>query len=447
MRSLTLAVFILWIIQPTYAQIIEPIDSAYLHGFINFSINANSIKEKTWPGMTIGPSCIYRLNGPAFLINHPQPPANAKLLKDSIYMFNQTDYALMGTSQTEINHYLTAHNNYGQSMYVSENQFYAELFHELHHVYQRTYIKQLKLDNLATLLTYPEDYRNDAVKQYENEVLLEMLSGPAEQFEENLNKFFSCRILRKDIIGSKYLDYEKSVESVEGPATYCEYMYMKEFATTAAEKEFIHKRFYYPLIDPTYGREGLRNKNLLSGMLQCILLSGKFKNWQTDYYNSGLALNDYFFSKFKPQQVQLPNLAYYEAKAKYFTAIEKEKHQQHLETFNTQSGVKITLLFNNSPEFRGFDPMHAESVNDSVILHSTTLKLSKGSNHFSAANQSVLTVINGQVWFVKSVTFFVPASTIRFDKNTFIYNKENVNVNWKYLKQVKRGNEYILTVE
>jgi hypothetical protein len=429
------------------AQEIEPIDSLYQKAAVNFSQNLSSIKGKAWPGMEIGPFCIFRLNGPAFLMNHPDPPIYAKKWQDSIYFFNQADNALMGTSQTAINNYLTAHNNYGQSFYVSENQFFAELFHELHHVYQRNHLKKLQFDNPVELLSYPEDYRNDAIKQYENELLLEMVTGSQTKFRENLNKLFSCRTLRQEIIGSQYITYEKRVESAEGPATYCEYMYMKEFSTTVQEQEYINKRFFYSLIEPTYGREGLRNKHLLIGMMQCLLLSRNFKNWQTDYYNSELPLIDYFFLKFKPEQVKLPPLYGYQAKAKYFTTAEKEKHKQNLEVFNSQNGLRITLLFNKSPDFKGFDPMHAEAINDSLILHSTLLKLGKGNNYLNVSNHRTVTQIDGQVWFVKSVTFYVPESTIRIDKKVFICNKENVSIHWQFLKQVRGENEYIITLE
>jgi hypothetical protein len=447
MRVLALSIFLFWSMQVVCAQKIESIDSVYLNKLADFFGKAERIKDEVWPGMKIGPFCIYRLNGPIFLMNHPKPPGNATYLGDSIYMLNQVDYALMGTTQTEINHYLTAQNNYGQSMYVSETQFYAELFHELHHVYQRNYIKKVQFDNPADILTYPEDYRNDAVKQYENGLLLEMLFGPSSQFKNNLNRFYSCRVLRKKIIGDKYLNYEKSVESVEGPATYCEYMYMKEFSSSRKELEYIDKRFFYSLVDPTYGRDGLRNKNLLSGMIQCLLLSRNFKGWQKEYYTSGLALNDFFFSKFRPLEVELPSLSEYEAKSSYFTNIEKEKHKQHLEAFNNQAGFRITLLFKSFPEFRGFDPMHAEAVNDSSILHSTLLKLGKDSNYFNLTNQAVLTVINNQVWFVRGITLYVPQNAIQFKGQTLVCNTDNVNINWRFLNLEKSENEYVVTLE
>jgi len=447
-RILTLSIILFWNIQAAWAQKIEPIDSIYLNKLPDFFKKANSIKDEVWPGMTIGPFCIYRSNGPIFLMNHPKPPANATSLGNSIYMLNYADYTLMGTTQTEINNYLTAQNHYDQSFYVSETQFYSELFHELHHVYQRNYIKKLPFDNPADLLTYPEDYRNDAIKQYENELLLEMLRGSSSQFESNLNRFYSCRAERKKMIGDKYLNYEKSVESLEGPATYCEYMYMKKFSSSQKELEYTNKRFFYSLVEPMYGREGMRNKNLLTGMVQCLLLSRKFKNWQMEYYASGLMLNDYFFSKFKPRQVKLPDLSLYEARSKYFTNIEKEKHRQHLQAFNNQAGLKITLLFNSFPQFKSFDPMHAEAVNDSLILHSTSLKLGKDSNnYFNATNQAILTLIKNEVWFVKSITLYVPQNAIRFNGKTIDCKTDNVNINWRFLNIEKKENEYLVTLE
>jgi hypothetical protein len=443
--TLLVLFFMAW--QPARAQSLEPIDSVYLNALPQFQKNITQITSQVWPGMTIGPYAIFRIGGPVFLKNHPNPPAGTRLLADSIYQFSQSDYALLGTSQTEINHALTAHNNYGQPQYISINQFYAELFHELHHVYQRTVVKTVQFDNPADLLTYPEDYRNDATRAYEDEVLLAMLKGPPQQFQENLNLFYSSRLLRQTIIGKKNLGYEKSVESCEGPATYCEYRYLKIFGTAPQEQQYVQKRFFEMLIEPTYGREGLRNKRLLSGMVLCLLLDKQFKNWQPAYYLSGLSLNDYFFSRFKPARVPLPNLGGYMAKARYFTAIERDKHSINLEAFNSQGGLKITLLFKRPPEFRGFDPMHAEAVNDSLVLHSTLLKLGKGTNYLTAANTPTATLIKGSIWTVKSVTFFAPADQISLTNDTFSYKGQRIQVNWHYTEAVKGENSYLLTVD
>lgn len=429
------------------AQVITPIDSAYLSKVADFSQNINKIKEKVWPGMQIGPYCIFRLNGPAFLLNHSAPPQNSHHLKDSIYILNTSDYGLMGATQTKINNYLTAYADYTFKPYVSVNQFYSELFHELHHTYQRNYIKNLHFDNPADLLTYPEDDRNDAIKQYENEVWLDMLLGVQDNFVENINKVFTCRNLRKQVIGAKYVDYEKAVESAEGPATYCEYEYMQQFSSIIKEQEYINHRFYYLLTEPTYGRDALRNKHLLTGMLQCAILSKYFKNWQPEYYASGLYLYDYFLSKFKPKTTDLPDLSYYKAKAKYYTALEKEKHVVNLENFNKQNGIKVTLTFSKIPDFRGFDPMHAEAVNDSLLIHYTLLRLGKNNNHFNLTNHKALSIITGQVWFVKKVSFFVPENDLNPGENRLRCNNGTLDIDWKIVSLVRNGNEYLIKLE
>ena len=447
MRLLACCVLVACSVLPAFAQPLQSIDSLYAKSLLGYATKIKRVTDTIWPGMRIGPSCIFRQNGPAFLVNHPQPPATAVYLGDSIYRLQQADLALGGTAQTTINGYLTAHNHYEQPFFVSENQFYAELFHELHHVYQRNYIKTLGFDNPAVLLSYPEDYRNDALKQYEQELLLAMVKGPAEQVDENVNKFFSCRARRKAIIGEKYIHYETSVESAEGPATYCEYMYMKAFGTTLAEKQYIDKRFFYGLIEPAYGRQGLRNKHLLSGLAQCLVLSRRVKNWQVEYYQSGLSLNAYFFSKFTPRLVGLPDITTYEAKAKYFTGLEQIKHAQHLEAFQQQPGVKVTLVFKQQPEVKGIDPMHAESLNDSLTIHSTLLTLGKGDNHLSLVNHPVLSLTKGQIWFVKQVSFFVAASGVRLENNTFLCQTEQLAVKWRYIKQERNQEGYLLTLE
>lgn len=439
---------VLSMLRATYAQQFEPIDSVYLNSLPNFKENIEKIKNNIWPEMNVGPYCIFRSNGPSFLINHPDPPKNAKLIQNNIYLINQSDYRLFGATQTMINGVLTAHNDYGQQFYSSMQPFYAELFHELHHVYQRNNIKDLKFDNPADLLTYPEDEKNFAIKQYENTLLLEMFSCEPEKFKQNLNLFFTCRKKREEIIGEKYLDYEKGAESIEGPAMFCEYQYMRLTPSNIIDQEYIQHRYFYSLIEPSYSRNNLRSKCLLTGLLQCLILSKNFNNWQSEYYSSGLFLYDYFIKKMTPQEAILPDLSYERAKAGYFTNIEKKRHSSSYETFTNQTGIEIILAFKEYPEFRGFDPMHAEAINDSTILHSTLLNLGKADNTLNILNYQAISTISDQVWFVKTIKLFVPEESISYDKNNLIISYNNkVEIKWAYVSKVKLGNEFKFTLE
>jgi hypothetical protein len=429
------------------AQKPEAVDTVFLNSLSTFSKKIEAAKETIWPDMKLGAYCIFRQDGPAFLINHSSPPEDAKLINNNIYLLKQSDYQLFGATQTLINGVLTAHNDYGQQFYSSINQFYAELFHELHHVYQRTYIKELKFDNPADLLTYPEYEKNFALKQYENTLLLEMLSDPPEKFKQNLDQFFTCRNRREEMIGSKYVDYEKGAESIEGPAMFCEYQFMK-LSSSYADEEYIHHRYFYSLTEPFYSRNNLRGKCLLTGLAQCLILSKHFKNWESEYYSSGLFLYDYFIKKLSPHETTLPDITYDLAKAKYFTAIEKQKHSLNFQSFNKQPGIKLVLSFKEYPEFRGFDPMHAEAVNDSTIIHSTILSLGKAENIINIINYRVISVIADQIWFVKSVEIFVPEDSIRFEDNKLIVSMNSVvEMKWSFLNKVMNGNDYFITLE
>ncbi len=44
-----------------------------------------------------------------------------------------------------------------------------------------------------------------------------------------------------------------------------------------------------------------------------------------------------------------------------------DKHTKNLNQFYNQTGMMIVLNFDKSPQFRGFDPMHAEAINDSLV--------------------------------------------------------------------------------
>ncbi len=446
-RFVFVLILVLFNLEISNAVEIEPIDNTYLNEMPEFYSNVKKLADKVWPGMKIGPFCAFRLNGPAFIMNHPDPPEQAKKLEDNIFVFSQQDYNLMGATNTEINGLLTAHNDYGNEFYGTVNQFYAEMFHELHHIYQLKYVKNLKFDNPADLLTYPEEFKNDAIKQYEYEVLLDMLNGLSTNFQENVNKFYTCRKLRKQDIGEKYIEYEKAVESAEGPAVYCEYQYMKAFSSSEVDKEYIHKRFFNSLVEPTYGRNGLRARHLLTGFIQCMVLSKHIKGWQEEYYNSGKTLNEYFFDKLKPAETQLPDLAPYLARAEYFTGIEQQKHAANLKAFNNQEGLRVNLVFNRIPDFRGFDPMHAETLKESLVLHTTLLKLGNGNNMLSIINHKATTSFADQIWFVKSVTLFVPKEAVRFDDGRLKCRFENVEIDWKMLKQAGSDDSYVIDLE
>ncbi|MDD2196255.1 MAG: hypothetical protein PHW91_03645 [Bacteroidales bacterium] len=426
------------------------IDSLYLASIGHFYKNAENAKSEIWEGMELAPICLFRVNGPALLYNHPNPPENFIPIADKLYIGEQKQLQLYGATQVEINGVLTAIVDYGHIDYSCTEEVYAVAFHELHHAYQRNFIKHIRYDNPAVLLTYPENYLNDGIKLYEQKVLYKMCFAPdSVEFQKLLNQYYSCRLKREEIIGD-YLRYEEAVENMEGPAFYCEHQFYNQFdlLDKVLKDNYNQRHFFGVLTTPFYGRKSLRHRHLAAGMAMCYILSNHFEGWQSEYYTGSLSLYDYFISKFKPINQELDIDAMYYGISKLHTQNEVLGHQVSFNEFNTQQGVKITLEFKKTPQFKGFDPMSAESINDSTILHKTFLRLSGGEqNKLFIVNQNAVAIIGKEVWFIQKVILFAPEKSILVENNRIIVDVDGKNVSWLGKLKIKTENAIVFECE
>ncbi len=444
-------VFVLWmfLVQSILLQgqgsSMLPIDSLYLGGMEAFYRKAAAFSEEVWPGMRLSPMCAFRENGPAFLYNHPNPPETFKRIGDQLYAGEQAELKIAGATQAEINGVLTAVVGYDSPRYAGAEEVFAELFHEIHHVYQLKHVRSLKPDNPVTLLLYPEDYRNDAMKMAEQKLLFSLcFCDDSKEFATMLNQYKRIRDNREEFIGKEFLEYEKDVESLEGPAFYCQLMYYKAVGggDSAVKNNFIQKEFFGVLTTPYYGRESLRYRHLASGMAMCVLLDRQNSQWKSEYYASGMKLYDYFVTQFSFNDAGFQEIAVDCAISKFHTQKIRDRHFENLHRFNRQSGIKVTLNFRKPPEFRGFDPMHAEAINDSVVLHTTLLSL-KGSdrNELFITGWPALTQSTDEIWHVKSVTLFLPEKETEIRRDRIIVKGEHVSIVWEGTVERKGSGE------
>jgi hypothetical protein len=420
------------------------IDSIYLTSIDEFYKKAEKAKSEIWAGMKLAPICLFRVNGPALLFNHPSPPESFIKVSDSLYLGEQQELQLFGATQVEINGTLTAIVDYGLAHYSGQEEVYAELFHELHHVYQRNFVKQIKFDNPAVLLVYPENYLNDGLKLFEQETLYKLcFESDSSSFRKLLNQFYSCRLAREQQIGD-FMKYEETVENMEGPAFYCEYKFYTQSSSISEvlKANYIEKHFFSPLTTPYYGRKSLRYRHLAAGMALCYLLDKHFSNWQAAYYSQNLSLYDFFIDKFAPQKLDLAMDSVYVQLSKFHTSQELLGHQHSFHNFISQAGIKITLSFDQNPHFKGFDPMHAESLNDSTILHKTFLKLSGSrDNEIFITHNEVATIIDKEIWFVKKVILFAPEAAISINNDRIEVDVEGKKVLWTGKLKMRTDNE------
>ena len=426
-----------------------PIDTLYVSKINDFYTNADQLSDKAWPGMELCPICIFRKNGPAFLYKHPNPPDSFREISDDLYGGAQTELQLFGATQVEINGVLTAIIDYGLPVYSSPDEVFAELFHEIHHVYQRNNVLDLQYDNPVTLLFYPEDYRNDALKITEQKLLYCLcFCDDEDEFMNLLSQFRGLRKKREDIIGLQYLNYEKDVESIEGPAFYCQVLFYQEYANTNDElkKNFVEKDFFGVLNTPYYGRNKLRYRNLASGMAMCYILDKYKTGWKTQYYSSGMELCDFFISQFNVEDIIFDESEVLYSLSEYNTQNLIDEHVQNLDKFYKQNGVKVILNFNENPQFKGFDPMHAEAINDSTVLHSTLLKLQGNfNNELFISGWPVITVFQEQIWNVSRVILYVPDNEIQIsDNNHLKVQNDDISISWEGNINYVNKNEIII---
>ncbi|MDD4604542.1 MAG: hypothetical protein PHF97_12165 [Bacteroidales bacterium] len=52
-------------------------------------LTAKLTKNDIWPGMELSPICLFRVNCPAVLYNHPDPPASFNKTGESTYIGSQ----------------------------------------------------------------------------------------------------------------------------------------------------------------------------------------------------------------------------------------------------------------------------------------------------------------------------------------------------------------------
>jgi hypothetical protein len=413
---------------------LESIDSLYMQSLDSFYSKARMYKDEVWEGMQLAPVCLFRDNGPAFLYNHPDPPASMARLSKKLYVGEQKDLNLFGATQAEINGELTAVVDYGMPGYLSVDEVWAVLFHELHHVYQRKHVSHLKYDNPAVLLTYPEDCRNDAIKLYEQRLLLEMChEQDPERFRDLVDQFYSCRLVRENVIGD-YITYDIAVENFEGPAFYSEYVYYDIISgiSEPLKDNFIQSHFFNILNKPYFGRKNLRERHLASGLAMSLILSNFFEGWQSEYYQDSLSLYDFFISRFGPEKVNLNIDSSYFRMSSFYTGLAVENHRKSMERFHDQSGVRLVLKFKSFPQFRGLDPMNAEAVDDSTILHSTLLSLVGGAdNKLFMTNRKALTIYEDDIWFVNKVVVILPRNKVEIKDDLIVISGKGLNLFWK----------------
>ena len=412
-------------------------DRLYARHLKAFYAEVEERASTTWPGMELCPVCIFRPNGPAFLYGHPDPPPSLFDVGDGLWLADQAALQLFGATQAEIGGVLTAINSYDLQDYPLE-LFYAELFHEMHHVYQRNRMPSFRYDDPALLVTYPEIVENDALKLLEGGLLLQMVLGHDQQtLADKINTFFSARDKRQQIIGSQYLDMEKRAESMEGPAVYCQYRYLQSRQQTSWDRALFTVARYHEFLSGLtrlmVGRQELRSRLLMTGLAQCLILAKcDIPNWEQAYVDSDALLSDFLFDQLPIRRTIIPETDELRAYASYYLEREQEERQRRVEALEDQDGIRVEVSFGTTPECRGIDPMTAEAIDPNTVIHNTMLKLGRDDNLLSFLDGGVVAETGENVWEVHSLVLFLKnREQLEIGAGIASVNLDNRHMRWR----------------
>src|SRR5699024_2691009 len=153
--------------------------------------------------------------------------------------------------------------------YKDTESIYSIIIHELFHGFQ--YLQgETRFPNEMLGMNYPLLKENVEMRNRERNYLYNaVISSVKEEKVNNLMSFINLRENRRVYI-DKYIDYELSVETVEGPAFYVELHAYKQCSNKSYDE--ILNKYSNNLIDDRESNYSLRKSCYSSGLFICLLL-------------------------------------------------------------------------------------------------------------------------------------------------------------------------------
>lgn len=284
-----------------------------------------------WPGFEAVAFAFYN-DERVRLYNHPICKRNNKT-----YVELPRSDAFLGETVILYENYPTAivYTNF----HKDAANMYAVLVHELFHGYQYI-LEESRFANELDGITYPISPVNIQLRNEERAALHRaLLSSTKEERDEHINNFISLRDERSKIIG-KYLEYEKRIETIEGPAYYVE---LKAYqAKTSLPFKRAIKKFSSQLINKTEANLELRKSCYSSGLFLCLLLDKVHAHWHDAFMKSDQTLYDFFKSKVHYGTVNKSDI-HIDNETEHIVNLIHATKEQEMEQFYTQSGNLITI--------------------------------------------------------------------------------------------------------
>ncbi|MGE7024311.1 hypothetical protein [Solibacillus cecembensis] len=340
-----------------------------------------------WPNFKGVAIAIYDEND-VYVFQHPKFPNEpfVKILKDE--RFFADTLLIFEDHPTAI---------VDKNRYETFPQLMAIVVHELFHGFQ--YLQEEKrFPNEISGVMYTDDAQNIAYRVKERTLLADalLLKRESEKLQA-LKQFISIR-KKRAMQFPEFVKYEQLMETIEGPAFYCELKtYLQVTKQTLDDVFHLYGR---TLIDGQESMLAIRKSCYDSGLFICLALDEWRPNWKKQYFDEQLTvfelLEQISDSKIDVE-VESNEDAYSIAKI-----MNQHKEQQVQQFFNNENYlVELT----GPMKITSIDPMNMTHWNG-YVLHKQFVKIKFQENEVTFMQPILTCISEGDLWNIISIQFY-----------------------------------------
>lgn len=300
------------------------------------------------------------------------------------------------------------------TLYNSFEDIYSLLVHESFHVFQHLSGESRYPDEILGF-NYPIDFKNIQLRVLERKRLFEaFVSTDQKEKQQKINEFIILRDKRTELFPD-YVEYENSVETIEGPAFYVEYQALND---VSSNQENVISKYAEQLLDSNLSHINIRSSCYNSGLFICLLLDDISKDWKVEFIKSNLNLYQFFknaFPYYTPVEINIPNTS-----EEVFQIINNAKTTKSIAfaNFNKSEGIKLTV--SGAVKLAGFDPMNITQFNKQALHHNFLSVKLINKDYF--IEQPVCTTFKNNFRDIQLIELFLNQPPIHTDNRIIIEN-------------------------
>ncbi|WP_339216420.1 hypothetical protein [Ornithinibacillus sp. FSL M8-0202] len=246
--------------------------------------------------------------------------------------------------------------------YSDMERIYSIVVHELLHGFQHLQGEK-RFPNELLGMNYPLLKENIELRNRERQYLYHaVMATTKEEQYRSLTQFIAARESRRTVMG-QYLDYELSIETVEGPAFYVESQAYRHKSHKAYADSLTTYRS--SLLNNSESSRMLRKSCYSSGLFLCSLLDELAPAWKETFFASDNLLYDMLKELVEWQPYRIHDLEISDETISIIESITKEKEEIFLQ-FEQTKGYHVYIK--GDMVSKGFDPMNV-IVKDNKRLH------------------------------------------------------------------------------